>query len=167
MFFLLNIILSLAVSGFNLINGKILKNKPYYISSQISDTHRSFITDAMNIIQPFKKLEIQEYYDNNCIRIHYSNLRYTGFTDFKGYLNNDNEWIITNIDIGINPNIEYYNVFVLIMTHELLHSIGCMHSDVPNSIMNVSLLVVNGVIEDTEYPILNQDDLECVKKSFV
>jgi len=117
----------------------------------------------MDIINPIKKLETQEYYNNNCIRIRYDTQRYTGFSDFEGYLNSDNTWLIDKINLGINPNIQFYNAFVLIMVHELLHSIGCMHSDVFGSIMNTSLYVINDKVQDTEYPILHQDDIECIQ----
>jgi len=125
--------------------------------------HKLWITDAMDIINPIKKLETQEYYNNNCIRIRYDTQRYTGFSDFEGYLNSDNTWLIDKINLGINPNIQFYNAFVLIMVHELLHSIGCMHSDVFGSIMNTSLYVINDKVQDTEYPILHQDDIECIQ----
>lgn len=159
---IINLFFVVSITAYNLINGVIPHQKNYYISSKISDMHKLWITDAMNIINPIKKLETQEYYNNNCIRIRYDTKRYTGFTDFEGYLTNDNTWIIDKINVGINPNIQFYNTFVSTMTHELLHSIGCMHSDVPNSIMNISLYVINEKVQDTEYPILHQDDIAAI-----
>lgn len=155
------------VLGFTTINGIIPYKKPYYISSKISDTHKLWITDAMNIINPITKLDTQDYYDNNCIRIRYDTTTYAGFSDFEGYLLNDNRWLVDKINIGINPNIEFYNTFVSIMTHELLHSIGCMHSDVFDSIMNITVIVVNDKVQDTEYPMLHQDDIKCIQSVLI
>jgi len=160
---IINLFFVVSINAYNLINGVIPYQKNYYISSKISDMHKLWITDAMDIINPIKKLETQEYYNNNCIRIRYDTQRYTGFSDFEGYLNSDNTWLIDKINLGINPNIQFYNAFVLIMVHELLHSIGCMHSDVFGSIMNTSLYVINDKVQDTEYPILHQDDIECIQ----
>lgn len=149
--------------GFTTINGLIPYQKKYYISSKISDTHKIWITDAMNIINPIKKLDTQENYNNNCIRIRYDTKRYSGFSDFEGYLNNDNTWIIDKINLGINPNIQFYNAFVLIMVHEILHTIGCMHNDIFGSIMNISVYVINGKVQDVPFPMLHQDDIECIQ----
>ena len=157
---IINLLLLAITNGFNLINGIIPYQKKYYISSKITDIHRSFITDAINILD----LETQDYYDRECIRIYYSDLRYTGFSDFDGYLLGTNEWMIDKISIGINPNIEFYNTFVLIMLHELLHTIGCMHSNIPNSIMNTSILVINGIVQDVpSFPILHEDEINCLQ----
>jgi len=162
MFSLLSLIISLLYSttkSFVVINGDINHQKPYYISSKISDKHKLWIMDAMSIVEPFNMLYTQEYFSNDCIRIHYSTLRYTGFTDFNGYLLSNNKWVIDKISIGINPNIDVYNAFISIILHELLHSVGLMHSDVQNSIMNMSIYVVNGAVSDVEYPFLHQDDI--------
>lgn len=163
MYLKMNIIASLlftVINGYEIINGIIPYQKKYYISSKITDNHKLWINDAINILD----LETQDYYDSNCIRIRYSDLRYTGFTDFEGYLNSNNKWMIDKISVGVNPNIQFYNTFVLVMLHELLHTVGCFHSDVPNSIMNVSILVVNGEVQDVPFPILHQDDINCLQK---
>ena len=162
MYLKMNIIASLlftAINGYNLINAIIPYQKKYYISSKISDTHKLWITDAINILD----LQTQEYYNNECIRIRYDTKRYTGFSDFDGYLLGTNEWVIEKISIAVNPNIEFYNTFLLIMIHELLHSVGCMHSEIPNSIMNVSILIINDKVQNTEFPILHQDDINCLQ----
>lgn len=150
------------ILGYTLINGIIPYQKKYYISSQISNVHKLWIKDSMEIINPIKNLEIQEYYDSECIRIYYNNLRYTGFTEFEGYLTDNNEWIVDKIDIGISSNINYYNTFLTIMIHELLHANGCMHNDIEGSIMNVSILVLNNEVQNTEFPILHLDDISCL-----
>ena len=157
MYFILSIILSLT-TAYKLINGIIPYQKKYYISSKITDTHKLWITDSMKMLD----LETQENYDRECIRIRYDTKRYTGFSDFDGYLLGNNEWMIEKIAIGVNPNIEFYNTFLLIMLHELLHTIGCFHSDVLGSIMNTSILVVNGIVQDVPFPILHQDDIACL-----
>lgn len=157
---IISLLLLVLTNGFNLINGIIPYQKNYYISSQISDTHRSWIDDALEILD----LQKQDFYDLNCIRIRYDTKRYTGFTEFEGYLMSNNEWLIDKIAIGINPNIEFYNTFLLIMIHELLHSLSCMHNNISGSIMNVSILIINDKVQDVPYPILHQDDINCLKK---
>jgi len=155
---IISLLLLVLTNGFNLINGIIPYQKKYYISSQISDTHKLWINEALEILD----LETQNYYDRECIRIRYNTKRYTGFTEFEGYLLGTNEWMIDKIAIAVNPNIEFYNTFLLIMIHELLHTVGVYHSDIEGSIMNRSIYVVNGEVQDVPYPILHQDDIEAM-----
>lgn len=162
MFLLLNIIINLLFTntkGYVLINGEIPNDNKYYISSKISDEHKLWIMDGFDIIKPYKNLEIQNYYDSKCIRIKYSTLRYTGFSDFNGFLLDNNKWMIDKISIGINPNIKYYNSFLTIIIHELLHTLGLFHSDIMGSIMNKTFYILNGDIADVEYPFLHDDDI--------
>ncbi len=153
-----------AAVGYELINGYGFYNRPIYISSAITPIHRDCITQAVTQFNRYDHLytpiAISDFKTDETIRIKYSTKRYTGYSKIQGLLNDDNDWNIDKISIGLNPNIDFMNSCVNIMLHELCHCRGLHHSNVEGAFMNQTIkITIDGYVKDMDYPELQLDDI--------
>jgi len=154
------------VAGYVLTNGiNLSRNRPIYISSTLSQGHRDCVLDAVTVFNQYDHLynPIAISYQNteDTVRISYGNLRYTGYSRITGLLNDDNEWIIDDVSIYLNPRITFRNTAIYIILHELAHAYGLHHSDVEGAFMNKTLTITaDGIVKDVNYPELQMDDIE-------
>ena len=142
--------------------------RPLYLSRSLSSDHIACVLEAVNIynIQTTRApIIISPIWRSSYIRVSYYSeddvsIRSTGSTFYRGHLQSDNIWLIDSMDINISPDISLYNACVSIVLHEIVHTRGLYHSDVPGSIMNLSIAFKDGHMIDTEYPMLSPDDID-------
>ncbi len=158
------------VAAYTLINAHDVGNwvRPLYISRSLSSRHVMCTFEAVNIYNsqtPSAHVIISPIWQPSYVRISYYNgddptTRRTGSTRYTGHLQSNNEWSIDRMNIEISRDITHHNACVSIVLHEILHTRGLYHSDVPGSIMNLTIVIIGGEMIDTEYPVLNDDDIE-------
>jgi hypothetical protein len=140
--------------------------RPIYLSRSLSSDHITCAIEAVNIYNiqtPIDSIIISPIWEPSYIRVSYYSddsqyRRLTGSTNIAGHLQSDNMWVIDRMNIEISRDIYHHNTCVSIVLHELLHTRGLYHSDIPGSIMNLSIVINR--LTDTEYPVLNDDDIE-------
>ena len=158
------------VNAYSFMNAMADWDKPIYISRSLTDFHRDCVVESVNIINKYNNMyhniEITDtYIGDSCVRVAYYTpndpyKRISGSTEFKGTLYDDNLWYVDKMQISINDEIQYFNSCLNVVVHELLHTRGLYHSDVPESIMNMSVIVTtNGILKDMIRPMLSMDDV--------
>ena len=159
------------IFSYTIINGQIQPKQDYYISSQLSLFHKECVTDTIDyfnkfdFLRPINLVKQEDYNSKKDIRISYYELndphiRKTSSTEFRGHLTDGNKWSIDWMDVKLNRDIQYDNLCNFLVLHELLHTRGLYHSDNPNSFMNKTVYIKNGVVQDTDIEYLQWDDIQ-------
>ena len=119
-----------------------------YISSLIQSEQILYIQNSIN------KMNLTRTYDKteNHIRVEYCDACY-GITRMSSTLKSFGSFLIDYTNIGFHPNLTD-TVLGCVILHELGHSMGLFHSNVPGSIMNYTLFL------DSDYYVMN-DNTEC------
>ena len=155
-------IFAIIANTYELIDRQIkITERPFYISTQIKD--KSEIYNAVDEYNryPFSPALLEtDNKEQNHIRIQYSDDGIMGSTYMDAVINSAGYFELDKTVISFDKRLNG-NVLQCVLLHEILHSQMLYHNEIPNSMMNYSVSVIETgeIIEEQKKCELSIDDI--------